>query len=204
MSADSRPLTVCLAAADCAAGYRAERLCATDRRRLAAHPRLAEQSGWQTARFLRQQMRDDGCGCLSHSGGCAAWSPAGSGIDLETLLPRRFDAWLELVCTADEPAWLRQHGATAEAHYLLWTLKEALLKATGLTWADLPRVGLYRRGADWVLAGGGRQNWYGEAVRINSSHLAACVWPSELADSVHWQTFGTWQQADIQVLAAFR
>lgn len=199
-----RLLTVCLAAEDCAAGYRAEHLCAADRHRLAEHPQLAGQTGWQTARFLRRQMQDDGSGCLSHSGGCAAWSPAGSGIDLETLRARRFEAWPKLVCTADEQIWLRQHGNTAEAHYLLWTLKEALLKAAGLAWADLPRVGLRRRAANWVLAGGDRPNWCGEAVRINRSHLAACVWPPELADGVHWQAFGAWQQADIQVLAAFR
>ncbi|MDO4693811.1 MAG: 4'-phosphopantetheinyl transferase superfamily protein [Eikenella sp.] len=199
----ARLLTVCLAAEDCAAGYRADALCAPDRRRLAEHPQLAKRPDWQTSRFLRRIMQDDGCGCLSHSGGCAAWSPAGSGIDLETLRPRRFNAWAELVCSADEQNWLRQHGATTEAHYLLWTLKEALLKAAGLTWADLPRVGLRRRSADWVLTGGG-QNWYGEAVRINRSHLAACVWPPALADTVYWQAFGAWQQADIQVLAAFR
>lgn len=194
-------LEILLAAPDCAAAYRAETLSAADRERLNRRPQTAARTDWQVSRFLRAQAGADGC--ISHSGGCAAWAPQGAGVDIETLRPRRFagHGW---VYRADEREWLRLRGGTAADYYVLWTLKEALLKAAGREWADLGHVGLRRTGQDWQLHDGADGIWHGCAVLVDGSHIAACVWPPPLAQTVRWRGFGAWEHVPVREQAVFR
>ena len=202
--ADGRCLTVYLAAADGAAHYRPQQLCAADRQRLADNPLLGKRPGWQVSRFLRQQAGLAATTCLSHSGAHAAAVAAGAGVDIETLRARRFEHWLQWPCSADERQWLQQRGGRTQDYYVLWTLKEALIKAAGLEWADLGRVGVRQSAGGWQLHAGSTPHWQGRSVEISRSHVASCVWPADGADEVYWQGFGVWQQAKLEMLAVFR
>ena len=140
-----------LAAPDCAEYYRPEWLDEADRIRLLHHPARATQTGWRVSRFLKRRagVFSDGLFSLSHSGGHAVLAvPSANfavGVDLERLRERRFDAWPDWVLHEDEARWLQRHSELSD-RYALWTLKEALLKATGQALADLPQVGLRRDG----------------------------------------------------------
>ena len=157
-----------LAAPDCAEYYRPEWLDEADRIRLLHHPARAAQTGWQVSRFLKRRagVFSDGLFSLSHSGGHAVLAVPSAGfavgVDLERLRERRFDAWPDWVLHEDEARWLQRHSELSD-RYALWTLKEALLKATGQALADLPQVGLRRDGgADgWRLCAAGKLGVYG-------------------------------------------
>ena len=125
-----------LAAPDCAEYYRPEWLDEADRIRLLHHPARAAQTGWRVSRFLKRRagVFSDGLFNLSHSGGHAVLAVPSAGfavgVDLERLRERRFDAWPDWVLHADEARWLQRHSELSD-RYALWTLKEALIKATG-------------------------------------------------------------------------
>ena len=181
-----------LAAPDCAEYYRPEWLDEADRIRLLHHPARAAQIGWQVSRFLKRRagVFSDGLFSLSHSGGHAVLAVPSAGfavgVDLERLRERRFDAWPDWVLHEDEARWLQRHSELSD-RYALWTLKEALLKATGQALADLPQVGLRRDGgADgWRLCAAGK------------------VWPQEVSAVPVWQGFGNWRDAERRLLYDF-
>lgn len=205
-------LRLYLAAPDCAAHYRAELLDAADRAHLVRHPARAAQTGWQVSRFLKQQAAADGVsgspnfsGSLSHSGGHAVLAVPSAdfpvGVDLERLRPRRFDAWPDWVLHADEARWLQQHAELAD-YYALWTLKEALLKATGQGLADMPQTGLRPNGDGWRLYAAGRF-WQGAVFLLDGAWLCGVVWPQEVAAEWIWHGFGKWQTVEKQLLYRF-
>ena len=207
-----------LAGPDCAAGYRPQDLSDADRALLAAHPTRGGSTDWQVSRFIKQQAGT--VSSLSHSRDHAALALAHGfavGIDLEALRPRRFAHWREWILHADECRWLEENGADAANHYLLWTLKEALLKAAGLVLADMAAVGLRRSdNGVWQLHANG-ENWAGKVFAIGNSpllsgcqaaageqaFLLAAVWPGSLKVQIHWQGFGRWRQPAYRQLAAF-
>jgi len=206
--------TICLylAAPDCAAPYRAGLLDAADRAHLVRHPARAAQTGWQVSRFLKQQAAADGfsgspnfSGSLSHSGGHAVLAVPSAdfpvGVDLERLRPRRFDAWPDWVLHADEARWLQQHAELAD-YYALWTLKEALLKATGQGLADMPQTGLRPNGDSWRLCAAGRL-WQGAVFLLDGAWLCGVVWPQEVAAEWAWHGFGEWQAVEKRLLYRF-
>ncbi|OAM21694.1 4'-phosphopantetheinyl transferase [Eikenella corrodens] len=206
--------TICLylAAPDCAAHYRAGLLDAADRAHLVRHPARAAQTGWQVSRFLKQQAAADGfsgspnfSGSLSHSGGHAVLAVPSAdfpvGVDLERLRPRRFDAWPDWVLHADEARWLQQHAELAD-YYALWTLKEALLKATGQGLADMPQTGLRPNGDSWRLCAAGRL-WQGAVFLLDGAWLCGVVWPQEVAAEWAWHGFGEWQAVEKRLLYRF-
>ena len=201
-----------LAAPDCAEHCRAELLDAADRAHLVRHPARAAQTGWQVSRFLKQQAAADGfsgspnySGSLSHSGGHAVLAvpsadfPVGAG--LERLHPRRFDAWPDWVLHADEARWLQQHAELAD-YYALWTLKEALLKATGQGLAEMPQTGLRPNGDGWRLYAAGRF-WQGAVFLLDGAWLCGVVWPQEVAAEWIWHGFGKWQTVETQLFYRF-
>ena len=208
-------LRLYLAAPDCAEHYHAELLDAADRSHLVRYPARAAQTGWQVSRFLKQQAAADGVsgspnfsGSLSHSGGHAVLAVPSAdfpvGVDLERLRPRRFDAWPDWVLHEDEARWLQGHSELSD-RYALWTLKEALIKATGQALADLPQVGLRRRdgGTDgWRLCAAGKL-WRGVVFLLDGEWVCAAVWPQEVSAVPVWQGFGNWRDAERRLLYDF-
>ena len=206
------PLHPYLAAPDCAEHYHAELLDTVDRTHLVRHPARAAQTGWQVSRFLKQQAAVDGfsgspnySGSFSHSGGHAVLAVPSAdfpvGVDLERLRPRRFDAWPYWVLHADEASWLQQHAELAD-YYALWTLKEALLKATGQGLAEMPQTGLRPNGDGWRLYAAGRF-WQGAVFLLDGAWLCGVVWPQEVAAEWIWHGFGKWQTVETQLLYRF-
>ena len=206
------PLHLSLAAPDCAEHYHAELLDTVDRTHLVRHPARAAQTGWQVSRFLKQQAAVDGfsgspnySGSFSHSGGHAVLAVPSAdfpvGVDLERLRPRRFDAWPYWVLHADEASWLQQHAELAD-YYALWTLKEALLKATGQGLAEMPQTGLRPNGDGWRLYAAGRF-WQGAVFLLDGAWLCGVVWPQEVAAEWIWHGFGKWQTVETQLLYRF-
>ena len=206
------PLHLYLAAPDCAEHYHAELLDAADCAHLVRYPARAVQTGWQVSRFLKQQVAADGfsgspnySGSLSHSGGHAVLAVPSAdfpvGVDLERLRPRRFDAWPDWVLHADEASWLQQHAELAD-YYALWTLKEALLKATGQGLAEMPQTGLRPNGDGGRLCAGDRL-WQGAVFLLDGAWLCGVVWPQEVAAEWIWHSFGKWQTVETQLLYRF-
>ncbi|MFY3058916.1 4'-phosphopantetheinyl transferase family protein, partial [Achromobacter xylosoxidans] len=137
-----------------AGDYRPDLLSAAERRRAVALRSARARDDWQVSRALLQQVRAEAPAAhtlsLSHSGGHAlcAQAPAdwAVGVDLERVRPRDTAALAAWVCSEPERDWLlRAAGAAArlERFYMLWTLKEAFVKAAGLDFpADMASIGM--------------------------------------------------------------
>ena len=134
--------------------YRPQALSPEDARRAPAIRSAKALLDWRVSRALLQSVRTAGATpqalSLSHSGGHAlcAQAPADRavGADLERIRPRDIHALAAWVCSAAEQAWLRDAASLPlrqTRFYLLWTLKEAFIKAAGLDFpADMASVGL--------------------------------------------------------------
>ncbi|MFD4840997.1 4'-phosphopantetheinyl transferase family protein [Achromobacter sp. NPDC058515] len=190
-----------------------------DARRASAirSPKAADD--WRVSRALLHAMRTavppPGATSLSHSGGHAvgAAAPAGwkVGVDLERIRPRDVERLAQWVCAASErEALAKLEGAARLDHfYMLWTLKEAFIKAAGLDFpADMASVGLesapggqqlrappgawracsYRLGADWMASVAWLEPAAGPAgpIRPQWRGAAACPLPT-LAVLGQWQ-----------------
>nr|WP_242702700.1 4'-phosphopantetheinyl transferase superfamily protein [Achromobacter sp. SD115] len=175
-----------------AASYRSQELSAEDAVRAPALRSSKAQSDWRVSRALLQSVRQaapDAATSLSHSGGhvvCAA-APRGwaLGADLERIRPRAVLRLAEWVCTPAEREALAglQGAAQLERFYLLWTLKEAFIKAAGLDFpADMASVGLAPDDkTGWRLrAPPGR--WRACSYRLGHDWIASAVWRAQ-ADS---------------------
>ncbi len=191
-----------------AAGYRSGELSAEDALRAPALRSPKAQADWRVSRALLQDVRQTVPGSvvsLSHSGGHAlcATAPQGwtLGADLERIRPREVASLAQWVCTpAERDALAGLDGAAQlQRFYLLWTLKEAFIKAAGLDFpADMASVGLapdgdahwrlrappgewracsYRLGVDWVASVAWRAQADG-AMRPQWRAGAACVLPA--------------------------
>lgn len=133
--------------------YRTQALSPEDAARAAAIRSPKATRDWRVSRALLQCVREAMPAphtlSLSHSGGRAlcARAPAdwAVGVDLERMRPRATAALADWICDEPERAWLRQaDGAVRlERFYLMWTLKEAFVKAAGLDFpADMAAAGL--------------------------------------------------------------
>ena len=191
-----------VAGRDCAKRYDKTRLGGADAARLAKYPQLAQRDDWRVSRFLKQQQTDNGKPCsLSHSGGVALWVCGGKavGADIEYLRPRDFSVWYGSgVIHAHEQAWLAQQEDALTAHYAVWTLKEALIKALAWDFADLAAVGLRHVCGQWGLHGGG-QVWQGGVWCLSADYVAACVWRG-VDSEMRWHGYGEWQGLTAQRL----
>ncbi|MFY0479115.1 4'-phosphopantetheinyl transferase family protein [Achromobacter marplatensis] len=181
--------------------YKQENLSDEDARRAPGNgSRQARRDDWQVSRALlhdvRSAMPPGAVLSLSHSGGHAicGQAPAGwkLGADLEPMRARDIPRLAEWVCSPAEAAGLAALDGEAqqERFYLLWTLKEAFIKAAGLDFpADMASVGLAPD-----VAGGWRLNaptgaWRACSWRVGRAWVASMVWlaPSDNAMSPQWR-----------------
>lgn len=196
-----------LASADCADEYSAQILSLPDQNRLQMAPHLAQQQNWRCSRFLKHQaIRQGDVICsLSHSRGHAllASSMIDVGVDLEYMCPQRaVHTWHEWVLTPCEQQWLHARGNCLQDYYAIWCVKEALIKANGLAWADLPYCGLMweENGSCHLQANG--TYWHGQTW-IMDTFMLACVWRFGVSVQHLWQGFGRWQQIKPQIYYTF-
>ena len=188
-----RAAHIVLAAPDWAAQYDAGRLSASAQQQAARRHSAKAQQDWQVSRALLQAvpLTPNTAYALSHSHGHAALFHAADptmrlGVDLERIKPRQTLALAEGCCSAAEYAYLARLDEAMRllAFYRLWTLKEALLKATGLAFpADLRRVG-------WGLQSGAAKptvrvddgsdrRWHAYSAILANEWALAAVWLPE-------------------------
>ncbi len=201
----------CQSAAD---DYRPQALSPEDARRAPAIRSAKALLDWRVSRALLQSVRAAGGAkalSLSHSGGHAlcAQAPADRavGADLERIRPRDLDALAAWVCSAAEQAWLRDAANLPRRQirfYLLWTLKEAFIKAAGLDFpADMASVGLAPLpSGEWTLRPpAGR--WQAGGWQLGDEWVAAAVWRASPADPparLHWRAAAGCELPAVQVL----
>jgi 4'-phosphopantetheinyl transferase len=174
--------------------YRRDRLRAADQARaeVARSPRA--ERDWRVSRALLWQASAtwppgaDPAISITHSRGHAAVAAAPAawriGVDLEAMRPRDVAALAEWCCTAEEQAALAAcSGVTRlRVFYVLWTLKEAFVKAAGLRFpADMRTVGLLPSGDPSAEPGGWRLRapagpWRAYAAVLDGGWVVSVVW----------------------------
>ncbi|THF62760.1 4'-phosphopantetheinyl transferase superfamily protein [Pseudothauera rhizosphaerae] len=187
-------------------------------------PRAARaERDWRVSRalaaWLRRQagLAADAPVSLSHSRAhaLAADAPQGFalGVDVELCRPRDAGALAQWVCTPAERALLdgvADAAARLEYFYVLWTLKEALLKAAGLDFpAGMATVGLRPAGegcAGTVLRAPPGA-WEAAVCGLPDGWIAAVAWrlppglpPAEPAARLRWLVPAT----GVRMLGAWR
>ena len=167
--------------------YDPDTLSANDRARAALPRAPRAQRDWRVSRALAAALRceagvsADAPVALSHSQGhaLAALAPPGwrVAVDLERCRPRDVTALAQWVCSPAEQAALAalpEGVERLEAFYVLWTLKESLLKAAGLPFpAGMAQVGVDP--ADDTLRAPG-DGWHARVWRLPGDWIAAAVW----------------------------
>ncbi len=199
-----------LAGSDCAADYDPARLSHEDCQRINRTPALAQRTDWQVSRFLKQQAAGlHGVSSLSHSHGTAIYMIASNplsisvGIDIEIILKRDFQALSRFFCNKEEQAWLQARHFCSNDFYLLWTLKESLLKACNLSFpADMCHVGLHiAANGSFSVRTPNRQRWHAHCLQIGSHYSACYVHNHYTSLPVTWSAFGACQQQPIQTIS---
>ncbi|MFY1853118.1 4'-phosphopantetheinyl transferase family protein [Achromobacter xylosoxidans] len=183
-----------------AGAYRTQALSPEDAARAAAIRSPKATRDWRVSRALLQCVREAMPAphtlSLSHSGGRAlcARAPAdwAVGVDLERMRPRATAALADWICDEPERAWLRQaDGAVRlERFYLLWTLKEAFVKAAGLDFpADMAAAGLAPDASGQVELRPPPGHWNAAAWRLGADWMAAAVWRADSggAAPIEWR-----------------
>jgi 4'-phosphopantetheinyl transferase len=173
--------------------YRLDRLRAEDLARAPAARSPRAERDWQVSRALLSAALAawprgaDPVLSLAHSRGhaVAALAPPGwrVGVDLESIRPRDFTALARWCCTPEEQAALAACDAATQPRvfYLLWTLKEAFIKAAGLRFpADMRTVGLLPSGELPGEPGGWRLRappgpWHAYAAVLDGGWMASVV-----------------------------
>lgn len=178
--------------------YRPQSLSPDDARRAPAIRSAKALLDWCVSRALLQGVRAASPAphtlSLSHSGGHAlcVQAPAGwaVGADLERMRPRDVDALAGWICSQAEQAWLRQADAPLrqERFYLLWTLKEAFIKAAGLDFpADMATVGLAPLPSGELALRPPPGAWQAACWRVGDAWLAAAVWRAAAGEQARIQ-----------------
>ena len=171
-----------------AAHYREAELSDTDRQRGAEIRGPRRLLDWWVSRALLADMRRHGADAgmvvsLSHSAGHALCVCAPSawklGADLERMRERDIGAFAELTCNESERLALGQLAGQQrlELFYVLWTLKEAFIKAAGLSFpADMPVVGLDFSANGKCALRAPSEGWQARVFRVHPDWVAAVVW----------------------------
>ena len=197
--------------------YDPEALSDDDRVRLDLKRAPRAEKDWQVSRSvaaaLRRAVNKDRNApvSLSHSHGHAlaglVSSRAVLGVDLERCRQRDIDALAHWICSPEERFFLDavpDPAARMQWFYVLWTVKEALVKAAalpfpagmqqvGLAWGDNAEVTLRAPGGDWQAM----------AWTLPHDWVAAAAWQVEpgstTIEAVRWhqlepaQWLGSWQ-----------
>lgn len=197
----TQELFVWWADARAARRYRTEDLSADDFRRAQAVRSAKAREDWRVSRALLRDVRAElppgGATSLSHSGGsavCASISAARPlGADLERIRPREVLRLADWVCSPEErDALAGLDGARQLQHfYLIWTLKEAFIKAAALDFpADMASTGLAAGpGGAWRLRAPPGQ-WSARSWRLGDDWIASVVWRASDGEAIRpsWRT----------------
>ncbi|CAB3686382.1 4'-phosphopantetheinyl transferase family protein [Achromobacter pestifer] len=174
--------------------YQEKDLSAEDARRVPGPgSRQARKDDWQVSRALLHHVRQspgaEGVTSLSHSGGHAicARAPAGwaVGADLERMRARDEARLAEWICSqAEQEALLALEDTARRQHfYLLWTLKEAFIKAAGLAFpADMASVGLMPDACGGWRLRAPPGKWHARSWRLGKEWMASVVWSAPDAE----------------------
>lgn len=141
---------------------------------------------WKASRALLQEVRTvvpaPRAASLSHSHGHAicVTAPGGwrVGADLERIKPREVERLAEWVCSPAERNALAglAGGARLDHFYMLWTLKEAFIKAAALDFpADMAAVGLAPSDEGLKLCAPAG-TWGACSYRLGDDWMASVVW----------------------------
>lgn len=170
--------------------YDPENLSDTDRARLSIPRAPRAEKDWQVSRAIAAELRHaTGADrhaplALSHSRGHAlaaiAPAPVVLAVDLECCRPRDIEAIARWVCTPEERGALLSEIDPArrlEDFYVLWTLKESLLKAAGLPFpAGMKQVGLAYAGTLATVLRVPHGRWEARIYQLPDDWVAAVVW----------------------------
>lgn len=200
--------TLYYASPDFARFYSSSQLSHTDQIHLRHHAHREQHIQWQVSRALKAFAPCEQ-GILSHSQNHAAWlvmehACSGSlkmGMDLEYIKNRDFSIWHDWILSPDEHAWLHAQHGTIFAYLALWTLKESLIKANHLDWADLPHVGLKKQQNNWQLSANG-QSWHGSVWCLTHRFILAVT--HNQATHIHLHGLGNWANVAPQLIFHFQ
>lgn len=153
---------------------------------------------WRVSRALLQTLRplasSTGVTSLSHSAGHALCilAPAGweVGVDLEPLRPRKVLALAQWACDEEEKTVLSGLAGDAqqEAFYLLWTIKEAFVKAAQLQFpSDLRSVGLAGGIGNKATLRAPGEGWRAQTWRLGADWVASVVWRAPVQTDAQWE-----------------
>lgn len=199
-------LLITLASPDFADYYHPSALSPTDLMRRHKKPQKDHNPDWRSSRALKAHLRRYCLTrryCLSHHQGYAASVSSRQhvslGIDVQIMQPKSFAQLLPIFTTSDEQLWWSLQPQANLAYYQLWTLKEALIKATNLNFpGDLRNVGIFRQpDGTWAVRSPNPENefharWWSPRVDM----VLCCVWPAPNDVVFRYDFCGTatWQQ----------
>lgn len=168
-----------------------------DRARAGGRRAPRAEKDWQVSRAVAAALRratgadrNQPVG-LSHSHGhaLAGLGPKSRvpGVDLERCRPRDVDALAYWICSDDERHFLdsiTDPATRLEQFYVLWTLKEALVKAATLSFpAGMRQVGLAWHGTAEATVRVVEGSWQAAVWRLPDNWIAAVAWQID-ADTV--------------------
>ncbi|MGN6578952.1 MAG: 4'-phosphopantetheinyl transferase family protein [Bordetella sp.] len=187
------------AAPESAAHYDPASLRPEDSARIDQPRGARAERDWRASRALLASLpRGSRVASLSHSQGhalCVALAPDGPqlrlGVDLERIRPRDVAALGRWVCNAGEQQALAALSAEParqlDYFYMLWTLKEAFVKAAGLDFPmDMQRVGLDGGPQGALILRPPMGAWGALLLRLEPDWMAALVWEGAAAPRLSW------------------
>ncbi|MDR1994341.1 4'-phosphopantetheinyl transferase superfamily protein [Azonexus sp.] len=201
---------------DMAAQYRESDLSDSDRAREAGIRGPRRLLDWQVSRALLADMRQLGAGgeiamSLSHSAGHALCACAPStwkvGVDLERIRERDVRAFAQLTCNESEQLALERLAGQQhlEFFHVLWTLKEAFIKAAGLSFpADMPAVGLDLSANETGVLRAPSEGWQARVFRVHSDWVAAVAWQQGAGDYAGEDVEPIWHGGTVAALPLCR
>lgn len=197
VAAPTTYLRVGWAGPDAGREYSESRLTVADTQRKLTSRGPKSALEWRVSRALLQDMQaggnTDASWSLSHSAGHAlcGYDPGGGilGVDLEFMRPRKVLDLAEWVCNLGELQSLQELNEKdrLERFYLLWTVKEALVKAAGLRFPeDMPAVGLENGASDALRLRAPEGIWQVWAYTLEPGWVAAVAWSGPDEVKIVW------------------